>query len=866
MRKRLILLFFFCILILSASASALQTIPDSAAYGNVLFCDDFESYAEGTDVVTARYSPAYVSEAFTSAYDSVNYAPAGFAYGIIADGDKCLKIGKKNTSQKWPQIALNFTNPLSDGIYTLAYKAYLPQEPGGVSNALIRFNFKKTDGTASLLDFRTPLVKGGTVDHAATMMVGADSFHEYAFITSFLVFCACDETTEDSYMLIDDLVLYGKTDKVIYMLPDGTSFYDFYAAGETVTLADANRFSARIGDGRTAVCLRKDGADYPFGGTYQTAADETSVVFDVICADKTYPVYFDADTRAATFPEMKTVNGGTVTLPTFDDPDFVGWYVPGMPVLSAGEAFVFDLHDLRESLDNDGRLVVKAVFNHSAALRAPCVPSGLATGSGAVTVGELASIALTVRDGVTGENHAFDNAGEAVSFAVSAGLLDEAGQPDDFATVGDAVRVLANALPARFYPTLTGDAFAGSVSESLRPYADKLYRAGIIDGETVLSETLTKDNLGAYLEKLCDKSKRSVTPTRTIYVFGDSLCDPSPSYNSWIEKLRSYLDGNINVVNYAVGGYNTANYVHVGASGYANFTEMLSKVKKGDYVFVALGTNDATLWMWNDHPNLSQGGQRKTYEASRDDYQLYTAAARAADAVPVYIVPTSRNIDAMAGNPYYLAYDNRIVTCMEDANHVYNEFTPIVNFKTVSDPLINEQMTVEERAAFYRDSVHYTDSGADLTARIFRDVVLASDDAGLAALRTHLSCGFDLTDPDESGTSLRFSASPEDGIIVENVSSSPKILTFILTQTDTDGRLSSVRVERDKILSVGETFSIPVLICEDNRLTFDPQNAEEQMPTARLFVFREGFTPVAEPVEIYLTETSIFIDIGGLMP
>ena len=208
----------------------------------------------------------------------------------------------------------------------------------GVNSTSIRYNFKKADGSASSVDTGTSLAAGGTKTHAVTRTVGgAGSGSDYASIASFLVFCTCDATTEGSYILIDDLVLYGKTDKVIYRLPDGSQVYDFYAAGDVMTLAGVRRFASFAPDGMTAVCLRKDGADYDFGAAYETAESETTVTFDVVFAEKTYDVYFDPDTRASTLPEASVTDGGTVILPTLNQDGFLGWDVPGLAVLPAGE-------------------------------------------------------------------------------------------------------------------------------------------------------------------------------------------------------------------------------------------------------------------------------------------------------------------------------------------------------------------------------------------------------------------------------------------------------------------------------------------------------------------------------------------------
>lgn len=869
MKLRYLSVLTLCMLILTAAAGASQTVPDSAQYGKVLFCDDFESYENGTDVITNSAPVAFMSNAFTTKFGTARYGTAGYVHSVqTVNGSKQLKIAKKSASQRWPQFMLNLSKPLENGIYTLAYTVTLPDDSAGVNSANTRLNIKDVYGTTSSSDKGVALTKGGTKMHAVTLKVGNNSIgSRYAAIQSFLVFASCDETTEGSYILLDDLVLYGKTDQVAYTLPDGTVRYDFFNAGDSITLASARDFAAFIEAGKTAVCLRKDGVDYPFGGTYQTTSGETSAAFDVICADRIYTVYFDADTRCATLPETAVTDGVTVTLPALDKEDFLCWELPDKTVKSPGDTFVFDVSAFCDKFDSDGRLVIKAVYESEKTLYAPQVPADLSSGSGSVTVGALLQAALAVKDSVYAENSVYPADKEAfISYAVSVGLLDEAKSYDAPATTADAVRVLANTLPSRFYPTLTGDAFGASVTDSLRPYVDKLYRAGILADTDDLSETLTKDGLTALVSKLCDKSLRSVSAKRTIYVFGDSLCDPSASYNSWIEKLRNYLDGNIDIVNYAVGGYNTGSYVRENAGGYAKYTEMLSKVKKGDYVFVALGTNDATLWLWNDYPNLSDQGQKKLYVASRDDYETYSADARAAGAVPVYIVPVGRNIDKIAASSPQWEYDARIASCMRYTNTYYDTYTPIINFKTVSDPLINEQMTAEERAAFYRDSVHYTDSGADLTAQMFRDIVSDDDNAELTALRTHLSDGFDLSaDTGDNAVDLQIDLTQRGSITVQNVSEKPKKLSLIFAVKNADGRLTGVQVENERLLGVGDGVSFTAVDDNDTGLTIDPALAESQTPYGTLYVFGNGMSPVLEPIPVYLTSKDIAFDIGDLM-
>ena len=78
-------------------------------------------------------------------------------------------------------------------------------------------------------------------------------------------------------MLIDDLVLYGKTDKAAFTMPDGTKLYDYYTAGEAITLPAAMEFEPYCGKTKTAVALRKDGKDYSFDENMSPIAEPVEI-------------------------------------------------------------------------------------------------------------------------------------------------------------------------------------------------------------------------------------------------------------------------------------------------------------------------------------------------------------------------------------------------------------------------------------------------------------------------------------------------------------------------------------------------------------------------------------------------------------
>ncbi len=151
---------------------------------------------------------------------------------------------------------------------------------------------------------------------------------------------------------------------------------------------------------------------------------------------------------------------------------------------------------------------------------------------------------------------------------------------------------------------------------------------------------------------------------------------------------------------------------------------MITSLRPGDYVVIALGTNDSTLWGWGD----------MTKAQSRENYYRYITEIRAQGGIPILVGPVGRNETDTNGN--YKESDPDIIPVMQSVNEEYGVNVPIINFKEVSFDRLSA-MTSAERGEFYIDSVHYKAKGADMVASWFEELVLDSDDIQINALKNH---------------------------------------------------------------------------------------------------------------------------------
>ena len=343
--------------------------------------------------------------------------------------------------------------------------------------------------------------------------------------------------------------------------------------------------------------------------------------------------------------------------------------------------------------------------------------------TGTPTLATLVNVADSLYYGVRNITSQDKTDAECLSDVASKGICPNYSDLSKKATYNDAAVVLANALPESYYRELCFNVDINGGDEAL-----KLVRAGIFDESTDFTAEISYAELSSAVEKLTDSTKRSVENKRTFYVLGDSLTEaygPSSSTKGWPEFIENYFTGNIALTNYGIAGINTGTYfnsAHVRAPGYYN--KMITSVRKGDYVVIALGTNDSTLW--------GQGNMTK--DQSRANYCRLISEIRAQGGIPVLVGPVGRNETDEDGN--YKESDPDIIPVMQSVNETYGVNVPIINFKDVSFDTLSA-MTAAERSEFYIDSVHYRAKGANMVASWFEELVLCSDEAQLYGLKNH---------------------------------------------------------------------------------------------------------------------------------
>ncbi|MEH7117357.1 rhamnogalacturonan acetylesterase [Neobacillus vireti] len=97
----------------------------------------------------------------------------------------------------------------------------------------------------------------------------------------------------------------------------------------------------------------------------------------------------------------------------------------------------------------------------------------------------------------------------------------------------------------------------------------------------------------------------------------------------WGEFLQDYLIDEVQVVNHAIGGRSSKTFVEEG-----RLHKIVGEIKKGDYLFIQMGHNDATASKPERYTDPST-----TY---KDYLKMYVDGARQNQAEPVFITPVAR--------------------------------------------------------------------------------------------------------------------------------------------------------------------------------------------------------------------------------
>ncbi|MGN0201585.1 MAG: pectinesterase family protein [Candidatus Cryptobacteroides sp.] len=120
----------------------------------------------------------------------------------------------------------------------------------------------------------------------------------------------------------------------------------------------------------------------------------------------------------------------------------------------------------------------------------------------------------------------------------------------------------------------------------------------------------------------------------TIHLMGDSTMAPKDlsggnPERGWGMMFPNFLDGSVEVVNYAQNGRSTKSFIDLGL-----WDEVKANVRKGDYVFIEFGHNDAK--------ESDPARYAAPFGAYQENLRLFIAGVREAGAQPVLLTPVSR--------------------------------------------------------------------------------------------------------------------------------------------------------------------------------------------------------------------------------
>jgi lysophospholipase L1-like esterase len=124
------------------------------------------------------------------------------------------------------------------------------------------------------------------------------------------------------------------------------------------------------------------------------------------------------------------------------------------------------------------------------------------------------------------------------------------------------------------------------------------------------------------------------TPTIDVHLIGDStMADkPTPETNperGWGQLLPGFFDEHVVVHNHAVNGRSTKSFIDEG-----KWSEVLSQLKTGDYVFIQFGHNDEKV-----EDSARYAAPTTTY---RRNLERFVREARGKGAIPVLFTPIVR--------------------------------------------------------------------------------------------------------------------------------------------------------------------------------------------------------------------------------
>ena len=702
-------------------------------YGELVACENFESLENGTYICDGSQSSpiniAYINPSWSTNKDhfQLRYGDSMNKLQVVKNGENnMLKVTKINAASMWPQMYIFNKGGTPDGLYTVTADFIIPQsEVSHLTNINVRvyYSGKEVSNIQKTVSALSGGNKGITV--ATTLAVAQGS--DITAIPKIQIFATADSTDYNTTFYVDNISVYHKKASANFKLSASKTKKIFYTPGEEITLPYSYEILDSIPEGYVLSGFKYDGKMYLEGEKYTTKSTDSAINFEAVYGERVYALKFETGKANGTIGEIEVLDGEKVNLPDggiyHPTLKLVGWKLKGSDKeFAKGEEFTFEASSFAKYFDGTYRLVFEPVFS-GADFAAYGFESDVTVPSGTPTLGTLVKVADSLYYGVRKSTSPNKTDAERLSDMVSKGICQGYANLSKKATFGDAAEVLANALPEKYYNELCFDVKINGGDEAL-----KLVRAGVFNESTDFTAEISYAELSSAVEKLTDSTKRSVENKRTFYVLGDSLTEaygPSNPTKGWPEFIDNYFTGNITTVNYGIAGLDTRQYLnhsHERAARYYN--EMITSVRCGDYVVIALGTNDSTLW----------GRGSMTKEQSRANYYRLISEIRAQGGIPVLVGPVGRNETDEDGN--YKESDPDIIPVMNSVNEIYGVNVPIINFKDVSFSRLSA-MTAAERGEFYIDTVHYKAKGANMVAGWFEELVLASNNVQLEAFKYH---------------------------------------------------------------------------------------------------------------------------------
>ena len=704
-----------------------------AEYGELVVFENFESLENGKYICDGTQSTpiniSYINPSWSTNKEhfQLRYGDSMNKLQVAQNGESnMLKVTKIKASSMWPQMYLFNNGGTPDGLYTVVADFVIPaSEISHLTNVNVRVYY--SGKTASNVQTTVTSLSNGEKGVSVACTIAVSQGSDITAIPKIQIFATADATDYNTSFYVDNISVYHKKAYASVKLSDTKTKKIFFTPGEEITLPYSYEILDSIPEGCVLSGFKHDGKNYSEGAKYITKATDSTLDFEAVYEKRVYALKFETGKANGTVGEIKILDGEKITLPDsglyHTTLTLVGWKLKGSNTeFAKGEEFTFKASSYDKYFDGTYRLVFEPVFS-GADFTVYGFKNDIVVPEGTPTFKTLLSVADGLYYGVRKSTSPNKTDAERLTDMVSKGISRDYSNLTKKATFNDAAEILANTLPENYYNELCFDVEINGGDEAL-----KLVRAGIFDESTDFAAEISYTELCNAVEKLTDSTKRSVQNKRTFFVLGDSLTEaygPSNPTKGWPEFIDNYFTGNITTANYGIAGINTGTYFnpsHARATEYYN--KMITSVRSGDYVIIALGTNDSTLW----------GRGSMTKQQSLDNYNRLISEIRAQGGIPVLVGPVGRNETDENGN--YKESDPEIIPTMQSVNEVYGVNVPIINFKDISFDRLSV-MTAAERGEFYIDSVHYRAKGADMVAGWFEELVLLSCDIQLEAFKYH---------------------------------------------------------------------------------------------------------------------------------